>query len=50
MHVAHIGNGSKAGSTDLLYFTAGPQGGTHGLFGSFSFNQPGSADGGAGDQ
>jgi uncharacterized protein (TIGR03118 family) len=45
-----FGNGSKAGSTDLLYFTAGPQGGTHGLFGSFSFNQPGSADGGAGDQ
>jgi uncharacterized protein (TIGR03118 family) len=45
-----FGNGTKAGSTDLLYFTAGTQGGTHGLFGSFAFNQPGSADGGAGDQ
>jgi uncharacterized protein (TIGR03118 family) len=45
-----FGNGTKAGSTDLLYFTAGPQGGTHGLFGAFSFNQPGSTDGGAEDQ
>ena len=45
-----FGNGTKAGSASLLYFTAGSQGGTHGLFGAFSFNQPGSTDGGAGGE
>ena len=35
-----FGNGANAGSADLLYFTAGPQGGTHGLLGALSVTQP----------
>ncbi len=31
-----FGNGTKAGLTDVLYFTAGPGGESHGLFGSLS--------------
>jgi uncharacterized protein (TIGR03118 family) len=41
-----FGNGANAGSAALLYFTAGPQGGTHGLFGAFSVTQPVVPDGG----
>src|SRR5262249_61847130 len=29
-----FGNGSSAGDANALYFSAGPAGGTHGLFGS----------------
>src|SRR5439155_24186910 len=29
-----FGNGGPAGPTNTLYFTAGPNGGSHGLFGS----------------
>lgn len=31
-----FGNGTQAGLTDTLYFTAGPAGGTQGIFGSIS--------------
>jgi uncharacterized protein (TIGR03118 family) len=33
LHAIGPGNGTLAGRTDLLYFTAGPGEGTHGLFG-----------------
>lgn len=36
-----VGNGGNAGSTDKLYFTAGPDGEAHGLFGVLSVPEPG---------
>jgi len=42
-----FGNGANAGNADTLYFTAGPQGGIHGLFGAFAPGGP--APGSAGD-
>jgi hypothetical protein len=35
----HFGNGNGGGDPNTLYFTAGPQGESHGLFGSLSFVQ-----------
>ena len=38
-----FGNGARAGSTNTLYFTAGLDGNTNGLFGSLSVPEPSSA-------
>ncbi len=38
-----FGNGGSAGSTDVLYFTAGLRSQTDGLFGALSVPEPGSA-------
>ena len=38
------GNGGNAGSLDSIYFTAGPDGETHGLFGVLAVPEPGSVD------
>lgn len=40
-----VGNGTAGGRTDTVYFTAGPFGETHGLFGSLSTVAPGSPEG-----
>jgi uncharacterized protein (TIGR03118 family) len=37
-----FGNGASAGPTNSLYFTAGPDGEAHGLFGSLTTPEPGS--------
>lgn len=38
LHGLLVGNDGNAGSSDRLYFTAGPDGETHGLFGSLTYN------------
>ena len=35
-----FGNGSSAGPTNILFFTAGPDGETHGLFGTLKAASP----------
>jgi uncharacterized protein (TIGR03118 family) len=40
-----VGNGTVGGATDTVYFTAGPFGESHGLFGSLSTVAPGSPEG-----
>jgi uncharacterized protein (TIGR03118 family) len=42
-----VGNGGAGGDANTVYFTAGPSGETHGLFGSLSTAAPGSNDQGA---
>ena len=42
------GNDANAGSSGQLYFAAGPQGGTQGLFGSIGASQPPASGGGGG--
>jgi uncharacterized protein (TIGR03118 family) len=40
-----VGNGGSGGATNTLYFTAGPFGESHGLFGSLTTAAPGSPEG-----
>lgn len=40
-----VGNGMAGGATDKVYFTSGPFGESHGLFGSLSTVAPGSPEG-----
>ncbi len=40
-----VGNGGSGGATNTVYFTAGPFGETHGLFGSLTTATPGSPEG-----
>src|SRR5215471_2118244 len=40
-----VGNGTVGGAADTVYFTAGPFGEPHGLFGSLSTVAPGSPEG-----
>jgi hypothetical protein len=40
-----VGNGGAGGATNTVYFSAGPFGETHGLFGSLSTAAPGSPEG-----
>jgi uncharacterized protein (TIGR03118 family) len=40
-----VGNGSQGGAADTVYFTAGPFGESHGLFGSLTTAAAGSAEG-----
>jgi uncharacterized protein (TIGR03118 family) len=43
-----FGNGSSAGLINQLYVTAGPQGETHGMYGTISYGAPGGSGGGGG--
>ncbi len=40
-----VGNGGSGGTTNTVYFTAGPFGESHGLFGSLATAAPGSPEG-----
>ncbi len=40
-----VGNGGAGGATNAVYFTAGPFGESHGLFGSLTTAAPGSPEG-----
>jgi uncharacterized protein (TIGR03118 family) len=40
-----VGNGAAGGATNTVYFTAGPFGESHGLFGSLTTASPGSPEG-----
>ena len=40
-----VGNGGAGGATNTVYFTAGPFGESHGLFGSLTTAAPGSPEG-----
>jgi uncharacterized protein (TIGR03118 family) len=46
----HVGNGGKGGDANLVYFTAGIFGETHGLFGSLTSVAPGTPEGPAESQ
>jgi uncharacterized protein (TIGR03118 family) len=44
-----FGNGNVAGPTNVLFFTAGPDGEAHGLFGSLTAVEPGTGNGHGGN-